>query len=73
MRKKMKEPTFNLTANSTLQSIIDHYEWMLNSGTLKIGDAGFKRYKQLKQKRWEQWNQRRMKYGDTYAGKAPER
>tara|TARA_B100002019_G_scaffold289236_1_gene304427 strand:+ start:1205 stop:1414 length:210 start_codon:yes stop_codon:yes gene_type:complete len=67
----MKEPLGSLTESSTLGSIVEHYEWMLKSGQLKIGGAGFKRYKELKQKRWEQWRERRRRYGKAYDSKEP--
>tara|TARA_Y100000592_G_scaffold42616_2_gene67735 strand:- start:274 stop:483 length:210 start_codon:yes stop_codon:yes gene_type:complete len=67
----MKEPLGNLGPTSTLGSLVEHYEWMLKAGRLKVGDAGYKRYLELKQKRWEQWRERRKRYGKAYDKKEP--
>ena len=68
----MKEPIHSLTGNSTLNSIIEHYEWMLKEGKILVGGAAHSRLKELKEKRWEAWKTKVYEYGKHYA-KEPDR
>tara|TARA_B100000424_G_scaffold103694_1_gene78080 strand:- start:1215 stop:1424 length:210 start_codon:yes stop_codon:yes gene_type:complete len=69
----MKKPTSAMNATTSLNTLIEHYEWMLKVGKLTIDGPGFKRYKQLKERRWQKWNLKRQEYGKSYHPKEPER
>ncbi len=65
----MQEPEGSLTGTTTLKTLIDHYEWMVSAGKIKVGGAGWKRLLQLKERRKAEWNAMRRKYGKSYQGK----
>jgi len=64
----MKEPEGSLSGTTSLKTLIQHYEWMVSEGLIKVGGAGWKRLVMLKEKRKKEWDAMRRKYGKHYVG-----
>lgn len=64
----MKQPESNMTHNSTLKTIIQHYEWMVHTGRVKMNGSAYNRLQTLRDQREAHSAVMRNKYGNSYKG-----